>query len=177
METLGMLLKSPNLALFVNVHSWVWPTSEIVHFVGMALLIGTVGTLDLRLLGLAKGLPVKQLQRLIPWGVVGFVMAAMTGIIFVCGDVSGDPIDKFNNLAFELKMLFMLLAGLNVLVFYLTGVSRKADAVGPGDNAPLSAKIVAATSLFLWIGVIYFGRMIMYQDDLYLHQFFVSTGP
>lgn len=175
METLGRLLLSPKLALFVNVHSWVWPTAEIVHFVGMALLIGTVGILDLRLLGVAKDLPVKQVQRLIPWGVFGYVLSLLTGIIFVCGDALGPPIDKLNNLAFELKMLFMSLAGLNVLAFYLTGVSRAVDAVGRGDNAPLSAKIVAATSLFLWIGVIYFGRMIMYQDDLYLHEFFV--GP
>ena len=50
MQTLGLLLKNPGLALFVNQHSWVWPTCEIVHFLGMALLFGTVGTLDLRLL-------------------------------------------------------------------------------------------------------------------------------
>ena len=68
METLGMLLESPTLARFVNVHTWAWPSCEIVHFFGMALLIGTVGILDLHLLGVAKGLPVKQLQRLIPWG-------------------------------------------------------------------------------------------------------------
>ena len=177
METLGTLLNSPMLASFVNRASWMWPMCEILHFVGMALLIGMVGVLDLRLLGVARGLPVAQLQRLIPWGIFGFVISLMTGIIFVSGDVSAPPIDKLNNLAFELKMLFMLLAGINVLAFYVTGVSRAVDAVGPGDDAPLSAKVIAAISLLLWIGVIYFGRMIMYQDDLYLHRFFVSAGP
>lgn len=63
-------------------------------------------------------------------------------------------------------MLFMLLAGLNVLAFYLTGVSRAANALAPGDDAPRSAKVIAATSLSLWLGVIYFGRMIMYVDVL-----------
>jgi hypothetical protein len=172
METLGMLLKSPMLASFVNRVSWMWPVCEILHFVGMALLIGMVGLLDLRLLGVAKSLPVAQVQRLIPWGIFGFVLSLLTGIIFISGDALAPPIDKLNNLAFELKLLFLFLAGINVLAFYLTGVSRAVDAVGPGDDAPLSAKVIAALSLFLWIGVIYFGRMIMYQDDLYLHKFF-----
>ena len=174
METLGMLLESPALARFVSVHPWAWPSCEIVHFFGMALLIGTVGILDLRLLGVAKGLPVKQLQGLIPWGVFGFILSLLTGIVFVSGDALTTPIHRFDNLAFQVKMLFMALAGINILAFYLTGVSRAVDAVGPGDDAPMSAKVIGAVSLFLWIGVVYFGRMIMYEDDLYLHYFFVG---
>lgn len=167
MELLGMLLDSPMLKSFVSWSSWVWPVFEIVHFVGMALLLGTVGILDLRLLGVAKGFPVAQVQRLIPWGVFGFALSVTTGILFVSGDPFAPAIDKLNNLAFELKMLSVLLAGLNVLAFYVTGVSRVASALGPGDDAPLSAKVIAATSLFLWLGVIYFGRMIMYVDVFY----------
>jgi len=167
MESLGMLLDSPMLKSFVSWSSWVWPVCEIVHFVGMALLLGAVGLLDLRLLGVAKGLPVAQVQRLIPMGVLGYVLSVMTGIVFVSGDPFFPAVDKLNNLAFELKMLFMLLAGLNVLAFYLTGVARVANALAPGHDAPLSAKVIAGTSLFLWIGVIYFGRMIMYADVLY----------
>ena len=167
MESLGILLDSPVLKSFVSWSSWVWPVCEILHFVGMALLLGAVGLLDLRLLGVAKGLPVAQVQRLIPLGVAGYVLSVMTGIIFVSGDPFAPAIEKLDNLAFELKMLFMLLAGLNVLAFYVTGVSRAAEALGPGDEAPRSAKVIAATSLFLWLGVIYFGRMIMYVDVLY----------
>ncbi len=167
MESLGRLLESPMLTSFVSWSSWVWPVCEIFHFVGMALLLGTVGILDLRLLGVAKGFPVAQVQRLIPWGVFGFVINVITGIVFVSGDPFALPIEKLNNLAFQLKMLFMLIAGINILAFYLTGVSRAASALAPGDNAPLSAKVIAAASLFLWLGVIYFGRMIMYVDVFY----------
>jgi len=167
MESLGILLDSPMLKSFVSWSSWVWPVCEILHFVGMALLLGAVGLLDLRLLGVAKGLPVAQVQRLIPLGVLGYVLSVMTGIVFVGGDPFAPAIDKLNNLAFELKMSFMLLAGLNVLAFYLTGMARVTGALAPGYHAPLPAKIIAATSLFLWIGVIYFGRMIMYVDVLY----------
>jgi hypothetical protein len=53
---------------------WVWGLCQTVHFFGMALLIGTVGMLDLRLLGMGKGLPIASLKRLIPWGVFGFVL-------------------------------------------------------------------------------------------------------
>jgi hypothetical protein len=54
------------------------------------------------------------------------------------------------------------LAGINVAVFYVTGISRKVQALGPGDDAPFSAKVVAGASLFLWIAVMYMGRMLPY---------------
>lgn len=174
METLAASLESPTFARFVNVHGWIWPSCEIVHFFGMALLIGTVGALDLRLLGVAKGLPVREVHRLVPWGVVGFILTLVTGSVFVLGDAVTPVISRFHNLAFQLKMLFMGLAGINILAFYVTGVSHAANAVGPWEDAGIAAKVIAIASLFFWICVIYFGRMIMYQDDLYVHQFFAS---
>jgi hypothetical protein len=53
-----------------------------------------------------------------------------------------------------------LLAGINVLLFYVTGTSRTVEALGPGDDAPLSAKLIAAASLFFWVGVMFWGRML-----------------
>jgi hypothetical protein len=163
---LGRLLQNDTLHTFVGEYSWVWPICEILHFVGMALLFGTVGLLDLRLLGVAKKLPVAPVERVVRWGVGGFALAATTGYFFVVGAPNG-PIEELSNLAFQLKMGCLLLAGLNVLVFYTTGISRQVDLLGPGDDAPGSAKAVAAVSLILWIAVIYFGRMIMYADAFY----------
>ena len=60
----------------------------------------------------------------------------------------------------QLKLLFIVLAGLNLVAFYLTGMARRVDTLGQGDDAPLLAKVIAASSLFLWIGVIVFGRLI-----------------
>jgi hypothetical protein len=60
----------------------------------------------------------------------------------------------------QLKLLFIACAGLNLLVFYVTGMNRAVDKLGPGENAPPLAKIIAAASLFFWLGVIYFGRLI-----------------
>jgi hypothetical protein len=60
----------------------------------------------------------------------------------------------------DLKLLFIFLAGINLLAFYLTGMSRAVDGLGPGDDAPPLAKVIAGTSLFLWLAVIYVGRLI-----------------
>jgi hypothetical protein len=137
------------------VYPWVWPTLEIFHFLGLTLLMGTVVLLDLRLLGMGKGLPVGPLHQFIPWGIAGFIVNLITGLLFFVGS----PTAYAYNIAFQLKMIAILLAGMNVLVFYLI-LFRKAEALGPGDDAPLAAKCVAGTSLFLWLSVIVLGRYI-----------------
>lgn len=153
---------------FVNAYDWVWPLGEILHFIGMALLIGTVGLLDARILGFAKGLPIASLERLVPYGVVGFAFNFVTGVIFVMGNPTGGPIAYLENLAFQIKMILILIAGINILIFYFTGISRAAEAVGANGEAALNAKLVAGTSLVIWFAVIVFGRLIMYNDTLLL---------
>jgi hypothetical protein len=166
METLAKLLDLPWVAAFVNDYDWVWPIGEMLHFIGMALLIGTVGLLDLRILGFAKAVPIAGLEKLIPIGVVGFVLNVGSGFVFVAGNPSGGPIAYLGNLAFQIKMLLSLIAGLNLLAYYVTGIQRAADTVPPSGDAAAAAKVVAVVSLVSWFGVIYFGRMIMYNDTL-----------
>ena len=74
----------------------------------------------------------------------------------------GNPFQYINNIAFGYKLLFMALAGVNVFVFYATGLFRTLVSLGPGDDAPVLAKVIAAMSLFLWIAVMYMGRMLPY---------------
>ncbi len=137
---------------------WIWPAAETVHFLGLCLLIGAVGLLDIRMMGWrwARGLPVGPLERLIPWGVAGFVLCAITGVMFY----TGDPFQYIDNSIFWIKLTFIGLAGLNVLYFYASGLSRIVDAVGADQDVPRAAKVVGAVSLILWIGVIYWGRML-----------------
>src|SRR5262245_26345166 len=87
---------------------WIWPLCETLHFFGLALLVGVVGLLDLRMLGWFKGLPIAPLQRLIPWAIFGFAINLATGFIFF----AGNPLQYINNPAFGYKLLFILLAGL-----------------------------------------------------------------
>jgi hypothetical protein len=166
MQFLSDLLVSTNLATFVNHYDWVWPLFEIFHFFGMALLIGTVGLVDLRILGVGKGIPISQLERLLPWGVAGFVINALTGFVFIAGNPVGGPMEYLTNLSLQLKLLLILLAGINLFIFYFAGIARATDAVPADGNAPQGAKIVAGVSLVIWFGVIFFGRLIMYNDTL-----------
>src|SRR4051812_22237961 len=149
-------LHDTRLSFFVKKYVWVWPTCETLHFIGLAMLFGVIGILDLRMLGVAKSLPGRPLHDLLPWGIAGFIINLITGALFF----AGDPGQYLHNWAFGFKMLFITLAGVNVLVFYATGVFRKIEALGPGEDAPPLAKFIGATSLFLWIGVMYWGRML-----------------
>ena len=168
MEALSDLLSVLELGTWVNNHDWVWPVCEIFHFVGMSLLIGMVGILDLRILGVAKGLPIARLEALIPIGIIGFVLNSVSGFVFVAGNPVGGPIAYLGNLSFQIKVILMFLAGINLLAFYVTGISRAAATVGPAGDAEPNAKLVAAASLVLWFAVILFGRLIMYNDTLLL---------
>jgi hypothetical protein len=166
METLAAILDIGWMAALVNTYDWVWPICEMLHFIGMALLIGTVGLLDLRILGFAKIVPISSLEKLVPIGILGFALNLGSGLVFVTGNVAGGPIAYLGNLAFQIKMLLILIAGLNLAAYYVTGIARAAaDVPVAGDAAP-AAKVVAVVSLLAWFGVIYFGRMIMYNDTL-----------
>jgi len=163
-ELLRYWLRWPTLEVVMAI-PWAWPLAETFHFIGLCLLIGIVGMFDLRILGVAKGLPIGSLKRLLPWGVFGFLLCLVTGALFVLGiganlynDNAYDVIARDEYL--QVKLVFIALAGLNLLAFYLTGMSRTVDRLATGDDAPLLAKVIAATSLFLWIGVIVFGRLI-----------------
>jgi hypothetical protein len=165
-ESFGNWLEAFELWRLMNAYDWLWPVCEMIHFIGMALLIGSVGILDLRILGFAKGLPISKLESLVPIGIAGFVANALTGALFVAGNPTGGPNGYLLNLAFQIKVILILLAGINAIAYYFTGVSESMADLGPGAEASRNAKIVAATSLTLWIGVIVFGRLVMYNDTL-----------
>ena len=158
LQALSDWLTATQLSAFVNNHAWVWPACETLHFIGLALLIGSVGMLDFRLLGVEKRLPFAPLNRFVQWAVIGFAINLATGVMFFVGN----PQQYVHNVAFGWKLAFMVLAGVNVLVFYATGLFRTVSTLGPGDDAPFGAKVIAATSLILWICVMYMGRMLPY---------------
>ena len=142
---------------------WIEPACKTLHFIGLALLVGCAGVFDLRMLGMAKDLPLGPLQRLMPYAILGFIINLVTGIIFF----AANPFQYIDNVTFWLKMLFIVLAGINVIVFYVTGLYRKVGPVGAGQDVPFSAKMVAAASLFLWLGVMYWGRMLAFIGNAF----------
>lgn len=166
MNTIAHWLLATHLDNYVATHDWVWPVCEIVHFFGMAALIGTVGAVDLRVLGIVKGFPIRALERFLPLGVIGFFLNITTGFIFVAGNPVGGPQEYLTNLSFLIKMTLIFIAFLNAVAFYALGIARRAEAVGLDGAAPLDAKIIAGLSLLIWFAVIMFGRLIMYNDTL-----------
>ena len=148
----------------IGTFRWVWPLCEVFHFIGLILLVGIMTIVDLRLLGVGKRMPYADIAKLLPWAVLGFVLCVITGLVFVTGlwdNVKVHPLEALQiDPYLQIKLSFILFAGINILVLYKTSISDVVDALGAGDDAPVSAKIIGGTSLFLWLGVVYWGRLI-----------------
>jgi cytochrome bd-type quinol oxidase subunit 1 len=137
--------------------AWAWPIAESVHFLGLCMLIGCIGAFDLRLLGVARRVPIASMHRLIPWGILGFVINISSGVMFVLTE----PDQYIYNPSFQLKFLFIMIAGLNAGMFYVSSY-RQVFGANPSLDAPLRAKLIAAISLGAWVSVIVCGRLITF---------------
>ena len=140
---------------------WIVPLWKTLHYLSITLLVGIVGLIDLRIFGVAKGLPLRPLQRLMPWAALAFVMSFATGAMLIRinpAGVFGPPV----NVAFAAKIVFLVLIGLNDMLYFASGLKRQVDGVGAGERTSASAKIVAGVSLALWVGVLYWSRMLTF---------------
>lgn len=140
---------------------WAFPICEALHFFGLCILIGSIGIIDLRLLGFARNLSIRVVHQLLPWVWVGFSINLITGILFWFAQ----PSFYYPNVAFRVKMVLIVLAGLNALWFQLS-VHRHIGAWAEDADASGQAKAIAGISLALWISVIFFGRFIMYWPPI-----------
>lgn len=134
--------------------TWTWAASETVHFVGLSLLFGIVLLVDLRMLGFMKGIPYSVLHRLLPWGIMGFGLNVVTGILFFIG---GPPTFYVTNPTFYWKIVLIMVGGVNALYFT---VFDQPWSLGAGDAPPLAAKVAAASGIVLWTAVIFCGQML-----------------
>jgi hypothetical protein len=155
-DTIDHFGKVSGIFAFMNT-AWGWPFIESLHYIALAVLIGTVGLFDLRMLGLAKAIPLSSLHRIVPFGVFAYAANIITGAMFF---VSA-PDQYAYNPAFQLKVLCMVTAGANVAVFYTT-TAHTVKALQANTAAPLHVKVIAGVSLASWVGVIIFGRLITY---------------
>jgi len=160
---IGSVLFSSTQGVVLLTGRWggMWPVLETLHFFGLTLLFGTLGLLDLRILGFFKGLPVAPLLRFVPWAIAGFVLNIVTGLLFFIGM----PQFYVLNVDFHLKMLAVLFAGGNVLLLFSTDAFRKCDDMGANDEAPSFAKFFAVTSIVLVVVLIVLGRYMPFFED------------
>jgi hypothetical protein len=123
----------------------------------MAALVGTITVLDLRLLGWA--MPQRRVSkvtaRLLPWAWLGFGVQVVTGVLLF----SSEAVKIYGNPAFRLKMLLLLLAGIQALIFQ-TAVSRKLPTWEDRPSLPGVAKAMGLISILLWIAIVTAGRFI-----------------
>jgi hypothetical protein len=145
---------------------WIAPTIEIFHIFGIIALLTSTTILALRLLGCTfRTEPVSKLsKRLLPWARFGFVLLAATGFLLFSSEATKYSV----NLVFRLKMLMIVLAGLNALVFHWTVYKR----VATWDEArisPIGARLAACFSILLWVGAVFAGRLIAYYLPVYYY--------
>ena len=152
-------LDSTRLNAAMRMSGWFFPAFDVIHTLGIVLVAGTIMFVDLRLLGLIlRGEPVAVVvQRMVPWTLRSFALMLVTGALLF----TSEPVKLYHSPAFRLKLLFLLLAGLNALVFHTT-IYRDAAHWDCAAPAPLRARAAGLLSLALWIAIIAAGRAIAY---------------
>lgn len=146
------------LAVAMRQELWLYPSVEILHILGIVTLVGSVAMLDLRLLGLSRALPVRQLARhVLPWTWGALLVIVPTGSLMFMAHAG----DFIANRAFVLKLTLIFAAGLNAAAFHL-GPFRSVAQWDTGMATPVAARIHAALSLVIWMGVITCGRLLAY---------------
>src|SRR5262245_61531246 len=125
---------------------WLFPTLEIVHFISLCVLFGAMLCVDLRLLGFMKAMPMRVALQFVPIALVAFAGAFVSGMGFFCNS----PLDYWPNPSFKLKVLMLLIAGLNALWFEVVE-RRKVIALPADSDTPLATKLSAGLSLFAWV--------------------------
>ena len=150
-------LENTSIANAIRTIPWLYPAFETGHYIGLSLLVGGIMLIDLRVLGMARALPLKSMIGLLPFVWAGFIINVLTGsMLFIYGATNFGP-----NGAFQLKMAFMVVAGLNALAFDLA-VRRSGGVWVTADRPPALVKGFATLSLVFWLCVVTTGRWMAY---------------
>ena len=138
----------------------LFPIIETTHVLGLAFSVGTIAILDLRLLGLGlKREPVSQvMSQLMPWSLAGFFIMFVTGILLFWSQA----LKAYDSVFFRIKLLLLIFAGINALVFQFT-VYRSMASWDQAPVTPFRARLTGAISIALWIGIIAAGRTMAYK--------------
>ena len=131
-----------------------------IHVLTLCLLVGTTAMLDLRLLGLTlQRAPASEvLSRLLPWAAIGFLIMITSGALLFYAD----PVHKYLNIFFRLKMATLALVVLNAWLFHRKVYGKVAD-WDLDPIPPRAARVAGGVSLVLWGVMITLGRVIPYQ--------------
>jgi hypothetical protein len=152
----AVALQESGFAFAIRDSTWIYPIANLTHILGLALLVGSILMLDLRVLGVGRSVSIDALSRLAtPFSILGICLSLSSGSVLFSADaaaLAANPI-------FRLKMA-LLVAGLaNALLFRLLWQRRIS---GWMEGAPVPAKLQAGLSGIGWLAVASCGRLIAY---------------
>lgn len=140
-----LALQEGPLGAFMRGSSFAYPLAEILHILGFVVLVGGMAVVDLRLLGLTRGVDAGLLHRQVrPWAIGAFLLTVAVGFLLFAADAA----HVFGNPAFRAKVILIVLAGLNAFVFHAVPARFQ--------------RASAALALLFWCGAIVAGRLIAY---------------
>ena len=132
---------------------YAYPVANTVHVLALVLLLGGIGLVDLRMIGLFRTLPMEPLGRaLVPIAATGVAILAASGSVLFAADAESLATGG----TFRLKLILIAVALANVALF------RLLFGAVASDPPPLTARLLALASLLLWTSVAICGRMIAY---------------
>jgi uncharacterized membrane protein len=140
----------------ITGNNWAWPAMEAAHFIGLALIFGTIMLVSLRVLGFARNtVSYPAMHRLLPLGALGLIANVITGMFFFIGD-SGRYVAMDG---FPPKIMFLMIGGFAMIYFTSFDGPWKLKA---GDDASIFSKLMALVVLGSWAAVVIFGRLLPY---------------
>jgi hypothetical protein len=153
-------LASTRGSIALHESLYMYPLVESVHVLTLCLFVGTAAMLDLRLLGWTmKDVPLSEAYaRLLPWMRAGFTIMVITGSLLFYAI----PVRSYQNIFFRIKVILLILAGLNAWIFHRT-IHRRVAEWDLEPVAPRRARMAGALSLMFWALIIICGRMIAYN--------------
>lgn len=151
-------LERTSLGVSISGSDWLFPIIESVHVIALALVVGSIAVVDLRLLGLAsKDRMVSQLsEELLPFTWTAFAVAAISGFLLFTTNAVG----YIENDLFRAKLLLLVLAAANMGVFHFLTFRTVSQWDREVAALPTGAKVAGALSLIIWLSIIVIGRWI-----------------
>jgi hypothetical protein len=150
-------LENTPFGLWVGESLWAYPLFETMHTIGMAMVIGSLGLINLRVLGYKPELSLPGTQKLLPLAWIGFTLNLVSGLSLFASDAQ----HFWNSYTFRVKIVLIILGGINAAILS-NRVFQERPAGAPPAAPTSGVKWVAGTSLVFWFGAICAGRLIAY---------------
>ncbi|MGA0557136.1 DUF6644 family protein [Larkinella sp. VNQ87] len=150
-------LENTPLAATIRQANWLYPGLEILHLIGIVLLVGGAFMFDLRLLGFSPKIPVSDVAaHVLPWSRRGLWLVVPSGFLLFTTNAESLGQDP----TFGLKLLLIVVAGINVAVFHRITFRNTPD--WTNEKPPFAARVAAVVSIVVWLATIACGRLLAY---------------